>query len=112
MISERKRDANRANARRSTGPRSVEGQRQSARNALKHGLSLPALRNPHLSHEVRALAEQIANGNKVLMDVATEIAEAQVDLQRVRRIRTEPEYGRCRKTQPSGYGEATVNQPR
>jgi hypothetical protein len=30
--------ANRRNAQRSTGPRSVEGKRRSARNALKHGL--------------------------------------------------------------------------
>jgi hypothetical protein len=37
-ISERKREANRRNAQRSTGPTSPEGTQHSSRNALKHGL--------------------------------------------------------------------------
>jgi hypothetical protein len=89
MASERKRDANRTNARRSTGPRSEEGKRQSARNALGHGLSSSVLRDPYVGEEVRALAHQIAGSYQHLFDLATEIAEAQVSLQRVRQIRTE-----------------------
>jgi len=37
-VSEKKVVANRANARRSTGPRTPEGKRRTARNAYKHGL--------------------------------------------------------------------------
>lgn len=37
----RRADANRANARRSTGPRTAAGKRASSRNALAHGLNTP-----------------------------------------------------------------------
>jgi len=36
--SPRRREANRRNAQRSTGPRTIEGKRRAAQNALKHGL--------------------------------------------------------------------------
>src|SRR5689334_21446643 len=39
MASERQRAANRANAKRSTGPKTPAGKLRSSRNALKHGLS-------------------------------------------------------------------------
>jgi hypothetical protein len=38
-VSERKRHANRLNARKSTGPRTEEGKKKSRWNALKHGLT-------------------------------------------------------------------------
>jgi hypothetical protein len=37
-VSERKLSANRANAQKSTGPRTPEGKRRVARNAVKHGI--------------------------------------------------------------------------
>ena len=40
MAGDKKNAANKANARKSTGPKSAEGKSVSARNALKHGLSL------------------------------------------------------------------------
>jgi hypothetical protein len=39
MTSLRRLEANRENARRSTGPRTQEGKRQSRRNAVRHGLT-------------------------------------------------------------------------
>ena len=39
MVSERKRQANRRNSRKSTGPRTARGKRICSRNALKHGLA-------------------------------------------------------------------------
>lgn len=39
MVSDAQMSANRANAARSTGPRSVEGKERSSRNALRHGFS-------------------------------------------------------------------------
>lgn len=45
--------ANRANARRSTGPRSAAGKTRSARNALRHGLAIPI-------HEMAELGPNLA----------------------------------------------------
>src|SRR5262245_59534691 len=47
--------ANRANARASTGPKTARGRVHAARNALRHGLSLPLYANPTFFKEVKAL---------------------------------------------------------
>jgi hypothetical protein len=70
MTSARKIKSNRANARLSTGPKSVKGRSRSARNALLHGLSLPVSSDPTLSQELAAGARQIAG-----TDAAPEIQE-------------------------------------
>jgi hypothetical protein len=89
MTSARKIITNRANARLSTGPKSVKGRRRSARNALRYGLSLPVLCDTTLSKEVAALARQIAGAGAApkLEEPARRIAEAQVDLQRIHGLR-------------------------
>jgi hypothetical protein len=43
MASERQIAANRANARKSTGPKTTAGLSKSSRNAFRHGLSLALL---------------------------------------------------------------------
>jgi hypothetical protein len=64
-------------------------------------LAVPISRDPDFKPKVRALADRIASGNEQLVDQATDIAEAQLDLQRVRQFRSEliartlsdPDYG-------------------
>ena len=86
---ERIRAANRANAARSTGPRTRAGKAAVARNALRHGLSLPVLADPTLAAEVAALATRIAGegASAARRAAAVRIAEAQVDVLRVRGVR-------------------------
>ena len=47
MTSAAQHEANRSNARASTGPRTTAGRAISARNARRHGLNLPVLRARH-----------------------------------------------------------------
>jgi hypothetical protein len=89
LTSDRKIKANRANARASTGPQTARGRARVARNALRHGLSLRACSNPALSEEVEALAREIAGPDATaeIQELARLIAEAQIDLRRVRYAR-------------------------
>ena len=89
MSSERKISANRANARASAGPKTSQGRAHAARNALRHGLSVPIHCVPGSSEEVEALAREIAGASATAesQDLARAIAEAQIDLRRVRHAR-------------------------
>ena len=89
MTSDDKTKANRANARASTGPKTADGRARVARNALRHALSLPVCSNPALSEEMETLAREIAgpDANAETQDRARHVAEAQVDLRRVRYAR-------------------------
>jgi len=101
VTSERKRAANRRNARASTGPKTAAGKAQVARNARRHGLTLPVAADPALARDVEELAQAIcrnfsvgARGDKApavvaarLRFLARRVAEAQVDVRRVRRAR-------------------------
>jgi hypothetical protein len=89
MISARKIKANRANARASTGPKSAQGKSEASQNARIHGLSLSIISDPALSEEVELLARHIAGegANNKIFQLARRIAEAQIDLHRVRYAR-------------------------
>jgi hypothetical protein len=64
MISHAKLEANRRNAKKSTGPRSPEGKRRSALNAMKHGITA---RIPLLPDEdARAYNERMVDWNDTL----------------------------------------------
>ncbi len=92
MASSLKITANQANAQRSTGPRSAAGKRQSRLNAIKHGLAMSVPAVPELSQEVISLTQAIAGedqGNVRFFQAATLVAEAAIDLLRVRRVKTE-----------------------
>jgi hypothetical protein len=103
VISARKLNANRANARASTGPKTEQGRARSARNSLRHALSLPVASDPIWSNEISALAREIAGpgANAEIQELADRVAEAQIDLHRVRYARhqllssalSEPNYG-------------------
>jgi hypothetical protein len=100
VIGARKRFANQANARASTGPKTAAGKATAAQNARQHGLNLPVLADPILSAEVEGLARAIAGQDQQLFALASRVAEAQIDLVRVRRARhdlisrclSDPEY--------------------
>ena len=89
MTSDRKIKGNRANARASTGPRTAQGRTRAARNALRHGLSLPVCSDPALCEEVEMLAREIAgtDANAEIQELARRVAEAEIDLRRVRYAR-------------------------
>lgn len=91
MSTPRKMQANRANSRASTGPTSAAGKARSAANARRHGLAMPIWSDCTLAADAKALAHEIA-GAGASADrrlLADRIAEAQVDLVRVRRVRHE-----------------------
>jgi len=87
MASERQLAANRANAQKSSGPRSAAGKKRASRNALTHGLTTP-MAGAAVTREIEALARQIAGDPKDRrrMAVARDAAEAQLDLARVQRV--------------------------
>ncbi len=85
MVSARKVAANRANARRSTGPKTARGRARSARNAVRHGLSVPVLADPDLRGEAMALVRQIGGP----VDLALAVAQATLEVRRVRARRHE-----------------------
>jgi hypothetical protein len=89
MTTARQIAANRANARLSTGPRTAHGKRRASRSALRHGLTIPVLADSGLSKEVEDLARKIVGRNPSgpLLELARRVAEAQVDLGRIRRAR-------------------------
>ncbi len=89
MSSQKRRDSSRLNGKKSRGPKSEVGRRLSSRNSLSHGLSLPISSDPLLSSRAERLAKLIAgpDAGKHRLEEALIIAEAQMDLQRVRRLR-------------------------
>ncbi len=89
MTSDRQLKANRTNARASTGPRSAQGKARASQNALRHALSVSIHAWPELSREVENLVREIA-GDRAdgrVLECARRVAEAQIDLLRVRQAR-------------------------
>jgi hypothetical protein len=89
VTSPRRLKANRENARASTGPRTADGKARSSRNARRHGLNISVLSDQALAADVEALAHDIAgvDAGPKLLDLARDLAEAQIELSRVRRAR-------------------------
>lgn len=81
--------ANQDNARASTGPRTKAGKARASRNARRHGLNVAIACEPALVEEVEALAHRIAGDGAPpgAIAMARAFAEAQIDLDRIRRVR-------------------------
>ena len=78
--------ANRANAARSTGPRTAAGKAATRLNALRHGLAAASHYEPGTDQEVEALAHAIVGAERgsELLALACRVADAELSLRRVR----------------------------
>lgn len=82
-------EANRLNARRSTGPRSTTGKARAAKNALRHGLAVPVAALVEYAERTRQMAAGIAGEAPAAARLAAayRVAEATIDLERVAQAR-------------------------
>jgi hypothetical protein len=89
VTTDRQRAANRANAAKSTGPRTKAGKAKASQNARWHGLAAALSDEPGAVQETECLVEAIVveAGRQDLIEYARRIAEAEIDLRRVRRAR-------------------------
>lgn len=103
MPSDRQIAANRANARRSTGPRTTVGRLRASRNALRHGLARPLPSDPALAAHVTALIAVLVEPDATTGGtssphpaIAARFAEAQLELIRIRSARAAAIAAVCR----------------
>lgn len=88
MATERQIEANRRNAQKSTGPRSVIGRKRASRNSYKHGLS-----KLESGAEFDALSESLAReiagptNHPELLKFARIAAEAELRLKQIRQLK-------------------------
>lgn len=87
MATQKQISANRENAKRSTGPRTRAGKKQSSKNSLKHGLSLGL--NEALVDEAAQLARVISITTTADPIFCGDFARAGVAVERVRRVKTQ-----------------------
>jgi hypothetical protein len=89
MASERQIAANRRNARKSTGPHSGAGKKRASRNAYRHGLTLSITSTAAYAKQLAKLVREIAGNtdDTITLERAREIAQAELDLARVRRAK-------------------------
>ncbi|MHC4052532.1 hypothetical protein [Bradyrhizobium sp. 25ACV] len=90
MATERQIAANRRNAQKSTGPRTVAGKRRAAGNAHRHGLSI-VTGSAADDEAVKSLALAILAGSSApaLLESACSAARAYLELARIRQIKAD-----------------------
>jgi hypothetical protein len=91
MATEKQIAANRANAKKSTGPRTLAGKLKSSRNAYRHGLSSPSWYDPVMSAHTEVLVGALTGGdeNEEKLLAAAEFAAAHLELLRIRSLRAD-----------------------
>jgi hypothetical protein len=91
MATEKQIAANRANAQKSTGPKTAAGRLKSSRNAFRHGLSLPLPLDVKTSAKADAISRTLTRdqASEEQRVAATEVAHAQLELLRIRAVRAE-----------------------
>jgi len=89
VVSQRRIEANRRNARKSSGPKSSAGKWRASRNALKHGLAARVNRRSPNGSLLDKLAAEIAGktDDARILECARAIAAAELELELVRRVR-------------------------
>jgi hypothetical protein len=105
LASEKQIAANRANAMRSCGPKTAAGRLKASRNAFRYGLSDPLRSDPVTSAKVEVIALALAGegASEDRLRSMADFAEAQLELLRIRSIRTElmekigPDYNRMQE---------------
>jgi hypothetical protein len=89
MASPRQIEANRLNAKRSSGPKSHAGKQRAAQNSTKHGLSVNLLSMQSADSQLEKLAARFAGriADSNTLECSRAIAAAELELRRIRRIR-------------------------
>jgi hypothetical protein len=89
MPSDQQVAANRANAQKSTGPRSKVGREISRRNSLRLGLAISIRADAAVHDDIEKLAKMLTSSdkNQILPENVRVAAEAQFELLRIRRTR-------------------------
>ena len=115
MASERQKAANRRNAAKSSGPRSASGRRRAGGNSYRHGFAASFAPNRHQARRVEKLARKIAGdaADSTILEYAHSAAQAQLDLERVRRVKVATidqvlAMGRLGGCQLAGEGIAAI----
>jgi hypothetical protein len=85
LASDKQIAANRANAKKSTGPKTAAGKLKSSQNAFRHGFSVPLHLDPATSAEVESLTRALAgeDANPQQEQQAAEFGQAHLMLQRI-----------------------------
>jgi hypothetical protein len=89
MASARQGAANRANARKSTGPRSKAGKRRTRRNASRHGFTATTAARAADPKQIERLARAFAGAgaDRLRREAASAAAQAVFDLAQIRRAK-------------------------
>jgi hypothetical protein len=91
MASEKQIAANRANAQKSTGPKTMAGKLKSSQNAYQHGLSSPLRLDPVTSAKAAIIARALTgeDANENTLKLSAEFAHAQIERERIQSTRAD-----------------------